>query len=546
MDYHLHIVVSVFAGLLAHNAIFIRGEWHMHILQILVGVCLVNIIALYSLYRVVHVPSFGEALGAVFCMDMACLMALFGSMTVYRLFFHKLSGFPGPKLAAATKLWHVWKIRKSTNYLLLQELNGEYGDIIRTGPNELTLVGPSAFNLLDGWGNTTTRDIWYDLLRPRYSAVFCRDKKLHKEGRKAWVNSMTGKAMNAFYPRVAALSHSLSSCIRSHGTRPVDIDDVMSWFSFDVMGDVLFGEDFNLLGSQRMDPAIKHRDGALALVGPISDAIWLAHLAFLLVPFYSPVQDWLGMVKFCEDRLTARIQRGENEKKPDMAQYFLDEHQSLEGSMSLRDRDLYLAGTAITAVVAGSDTTRAALIATCWFLARYPEHANKIRAETRDVDGDDFAALASLPHLNAFINEILRLMPPAGMTGTARITGPQGMQFENTYIPPFTKVTAPRYGIMRLESAFPRPNEFIPERWYSLPELVLDRRAFTPFSVGPRQCTGKTLAYAELRHVATLLLRHYDIEFADGYDPETMWRDMKDQVTAQPGKVMCVFKPREE
>lgn len=61
------------------------------------------------------------------------------------------------------------------------------------GPNELTLVGPSAFNLLDGWGNTTTRDIWYDLLRPRYSAVFCRDKKLHKEGRKAWVNSMTGK-----------------------------------------------------------------------------------------------------------------------------------------------------------------------------------------------------------------------------------------------------------------------------------------------------------------------------------------------------------------
>lgn len=46
-------------------------------------------------------------------------------------------------------------------------------------------------------------------------------------------------------------------------------------------------------------------------------------------------------------------QRGENEKKPDMAQYFLDEHQSLDGSMSLRDRDLYLAGTAITAVVAG-------------------------------------------------------------------------------------------------------------------------------------------------------------------------------------------------
>lgn len=133
MDYRVHIGVALFAGLLAHNAIFICGEWHMHILQILIGVCLMNVIALYSLYRVGHAPSLGETLSAMFYMDMESLMALFGSMTVYRLFFHKLSGFPGPKLAAVTKLWHVWKIRKSTNFLLLQELHEEYGNIIRTG-----------------------------------------------------------------------------------------------------------------------------------------------------------------------------------------------------------------------------------------------------------------------------------------------------------------------------------------------------------------------------------------------------------------------------
>jgi cytochrome P450 len=229
-----------------------------------------------------------------------------------------------------------------------------------------------------------------------------------------------------------------------------------------------------------------------------------------------------------------------------MTQHFLAEYEGLSGSMSLKDRDLYLSGTIITAMVAGSDTTRAALISTCWFLAKYPEHASKIRSETSDVDVDDFAKLASLPHLNAFINEALRLVPPAGMTGMARITGPQGMMFEDTHIPPFTKVTAPKYPIMRLESAYVHPDEFIPERWYSRPELILDKRAFAPFSVGPRQCTGKILAYAEVRHVLTLLLRQFDIEFADGYDPETMWRDLKDQVTAQPGKVMCQFKPRKE
>lgn len=36
-----------------------------------------------------------------------------------------------------------------------------------------------------------------------------------------------------------------------------------------------------------------------------------------------------------------------------MAEYFLAEHQKLSNSMSLKDRDLYLAGTIATAVVAG-------------------------------------------------------------------------------------------------------------------------------------------------------------------------------------------------
>ncbi|KAI0887576.1 cytochrome P450 [Annulohypoxylon maeteangense] len=540
---HYHVLAVALVGLFAHNAIFIHGEWHMRILQIIVGHLLLSALILYLIYRHDNNASFGGAFHVITAMATVYLGALFSSITVYRLFFHRISHFPGPKLAAVTKLWHVWKIRKSTNYIFLQELHKR---ALRLGPNELTIIGASAYSLLDGWGNTTTRDIWYDLLQPRFSAVFCRDKDMHKKGRKAWVQSMTGKSLDAFLPRIAALAQSLSECIASYDTQPIDVDDVMSWFSFDIMGDILFGEDFNLLKSKTWEPAIKHRDGALALLGPLSDATWIAHLAFLLVPFYGRVKDWDLMVSFCEDRIKARIHRGENKEKPDMSGYFLEEHQKLSDSMSLKDRDLYLAGTMVTAVVAGSDTTRAALIASFWFLAKYPEHANKIRDETRGVYERDFAKLASLPHLNAFIDETLRLIPPAGMTGTARITGEQGMTFENVYIPPFTKVTAPRYIIMRMESAFPRPDEFIPERWYSQPELIRDKRAFAPFSFGARQCTGKMLAYVELRHIVTLLLRRYDIEFAPGYDPMTMWRGLRDQVTAQPGKVMCVFKSREK
>lgn len=95
-----------------------------------------------------------------------------------------------------------------------------------------------------------------------------------------------------------------------------------------------------------------------------------------------------------------------------------------------------------------SDTTRAALIATWWYLCKHPAHALKIQQEIEFVDTADANALASLPHLNGVIKEVLRLVPPA-MTGNGRITGPEGLVVNNVFIPPFTKVTAPKYVIQR-------------------------------------------------------------------------------------------------
>ena len=41
-------------------------------------------------------------------------------------------------------------------------------------------------------------------------------------------------------------------------------------------------------------------------------------------------------------------------------------------------------------------------------------------------------------------------------------------------------------------AAFEHPNDFIPERWYSRPELIHDERAFAPFSVG--SCSPPSLS----------------------------------------------------
>ncbi|KAK8135353.1 hypothetical protein PG984_003293 [Apiospora sp. TS-2023a] len=485
------------------------------------------------------------------------LSSLCTSIIVYRLFFHATSSFPGPKLAGVTKLWHVFHTLDSKNFSFLQRLHLEYGPVVRTGPNEISIFHPAAIQVLDEGRSQTTKDVWYDVLKPYESAVFTRDVSLHKAWRRSWSQSLSNRCMEIYRPRIAALAERVSESLSEYGVAPVDVGEVMSWFSFDAMGDVVFGQDFGLISSKSLHPGIASRDKALSLLGPLEGAIWIARLGFLMNPILGLAQAWFDMLAFCEEQLRRRIQRDECFLKLDMASFFLQEHRQNSEIMDKQSRDHLLSGTVVSAVVAGrnelteytSDTTRASLIALCWFLAKYPAHAERVRSEIRG-DGN----IDTMPHLNGVINEVLRLVPPA-MTGNSRITGPSGLEIGGIFIPPFTKVTAPKYPIMRMESAFMFPDDFVPERWYSRPELILDERAFSPFgfailagieltlALGNRLCVGKALARAELCYIAMALLSRFSIRFAPGYDPRTMWHDMKDQVTAQPGRVICVFEP---
>lgn len=57
---------------------------------------------------------------------------------------------------------------------------------------------------------------------------------------------------------------------------------------------------------------------------------------------------------------------------------------------------------------------------------------------------------------------------------------------------------------------FQEPDEFIPERWYD-PAYANDKKlASRPFSMGPRGCIGKNLAYMELRLALSRLFWRYD------------------------------------
>jgi tryprostatin B 6-hydroxylase len=41
------------------------------------------------------------------------------------------------------------------------------------------------------------------------------------------------------------------------------------------------------------------------------------------------------------------------------------------------------------------------------------------------------------------------------------------------------------------EDNYERASDFVPERWYSQPDMIKRKNAFAPFSLGPEGCIGK-------------------------------------------------------
>ncbi|PLB50874.1 cytochrome P450 [Aspergillus steynii IBT 23096] len=310
-------------------------------------------------------------------------------------------------------------------------------------------------------------------------------------------------AIREYHPRILAKVQTLVELIKERATGPILINEVMYWFAFDSMGDFAFSEDFGMMKNNEWHRVIFTFRAALALLGPFSPAIWIPRLAFAFIPGLWWARWWFQMLEFCDKCMERRMKRTLPDK--DIASFFIQDHTTNADE----SRGLWLSGDTATLVVAGR-----------------------------------FVFLL-LPHLNGMINETMRLLPAVLTFGT-RVTPPEGITIEGTFIPGGTKLCAPRYTIGRLESAYAQPDEFIPERWYSQPELIRDRRAFAPFGVGNTSCVGKNLALTQIRLVTAALVSRYHIEFAPGTkNGERVEKDMKDQLTAQPGECRLVFVGRE-
>ncbi|WGH78764.1 cytochrome P450 [Jannaschia ovalis] len=145
--------------------------------------------------------------------------------------------------------------------------------------------------------------------------------------------------------------------------------------------------------------------------------------------------------------------------------------------------------------LAGHETSASALAWALYLLATHPDAQDRVAAEAaRDWDGMAIGDLSRLPFTRDVFRETLRLYPPVPMM-VRQTTRPES--FRDRAAPKGAQVVLSPWHLHRHERLWDDPDGFDPDRWGRAATAESARRAYMPFSAGPRVCTGAGFAMAE-------------------------------------------------
>ena len=157
-----------------------------------------------------------------------------------------------------------------------------------------------------------------------------------------------------------------------------------------------------------------------------------------------------------------------------------------------------LADQVAVLLLAGSETTSAAVAWSWHLLGTHPAILGELHAEAETVLGHDVAGWEHLPRLGLaarVVRESLRLYPPAWAIPRTCV---RETRLAGRTLPAGAMVVFSPYVLHRRPDLYPHPDRFDPARWLE-PSA---RAAFLPFGAGPTKCIGEEFGLAE----ATLIL----------------------------------------
>ncbi|KAJ5105249.1 Cytochrome P450 monooxygenase [Penicillium alfredii] len=404
---------------------------------------------------------------AHFCLQLQGLVYLVG-WVVYTLYFHPLKHYPGPKLAAISPLVHLlWDIQ-GKQHSIIKELHDKYGDVVRIAPNTLAYRAAPAWKDIYGHRKKGQRTFLKDpsLYSPTpngVNAIITATEHNHSRMRRLLTHAFSNKALREQEGILHRYANLLIERLQDQlGASRSQVIDMTRWFNFttfDLIGDLAFGEPFDCLINSTYHwwiliilDAVK----ASAYLKIFWFYQFLLPLVQVLVPRHL-LQKRTDSFALSVDKVRRRLKRGTS--RPDFTSYIL-KHSTDGKGMTPSEMD----ANAAVFVLAGSETTAALLSGCMYYLLRHREKYRRLVQEIRSAFEKDadikLSSIAELPYLNAVLTETLRIYPPIPAM-LPRLVPEGGAMINGQYVPGGVSVAISLYSTFRSATNFNDADAFL-------------------------------------------------------------------------------------
>ncbi|ORY00094.1 cytochrome P450 [Clohesyomyces aquaticus] len=443
---------------------------------------------------------------------------------LYNITLHPLRSYPGPPLWRAYRFPWVRSTLAGRFPTDVLKLHNTYGPVVRVSPNELSYTDSRASKPIYGHHNPTAegcsefvKDLGEYQVPPNgVRSILSADTTTHGRYRRLLSHSFSEKGMREMQPRIQSYVEQLIQGLKDVAKTDsyIDISEWFTWATFDMIGDLAFGKPFNCLETREMDPWM------LAVFGNVKSTMYVNAIRNYGLGFLLP---WLTPKGLLELR-QANTDRAFNKTK-ERLKYGTDRGDFWDNVIAKSDFDKgtgmtlgEMTSNAAVLVLGGSETTATLLSGTIYLLLMNPDKMEKLLGEVREAfnhDSEiDLISVGKLDYMLAVLDEAMRVYPPVPNQGN-RLVPASGAMIAGKWVPGGTSVQVQQWASNHSSSNFAQPDAFIPERWLTNAPAEFatdDRAARTPFSLGPRNCIGRNLAYAEVRLILARVCFNFDLE----------------------------------
>ncbi|GLB11585.1 hypothetical protein AtubIFM57258_008455 [Aspergillus tubingensis] len=476
-------------------------------------------------------------------------------LALKRLYFHPLSRYNGPLLWALTRVPYMLAFRNGKLAHKIKSFHEVYGETIRVAPNEVSFINPDTVKDIyqrrpsgGGFKSLPKDPIRQAPPRPGQPiSILDAGDADHTRLRKAYAAAFSSQALSAQEPLVASYVDKMITQMQPQSnlaTQSVDLQEWISFCTFDIVCKLSFGEDFGCLDNQR------YHEWVGQLVYSLKAKVQLASCRFYPWLFNYlvkrlPKSAGVLMAQHqatTKEKVKRRLQQLESDAstgvndaagviRPDFLAHLVQQQsrrEISEGEMVVN---------AATLIVAGSHTLQTAITGILFHLLRNPTIMDRVTSEVRgafpSADQINVSTLLRLPVLEAAIKEGIRLTSPVPL-GLTRLVPIGGHTINGEYFPEGTVVSYMQWAANVSPQNYTDPQAFHLERWLNSRPSVSsppddpfekDRRHATqPFLQGPRDCIGQNLARMEIVLILGKILYHFDVQ-PEG--PLGRWEDQE-------------------